>query len=188
MLQQINFAGYVPAGGAVYPTTGFGTALKSSAALIKADKGVEAIAIDAGGWDTHSNQGPLSGGMATIMTGIANGLNAFHMDTGTTGHLNSITVVVMSEFGRNVRENGSFGTDHGHGNCMFVMGGNVNGGQVKTTWPGLATGQLYQNQDLKITIDHRDILSEMIDKRLTNGANLGNIFPGYAYTDRGLFV
>ena len=186
LLQQINFTGYTPSGGAVYPATSFGNALKSTAALIKADRGVEAVAIDVGGWDTHQNQGPLSGGMATLMTGLANALNAFHLDVGTTGHLNGITLVMLSEFGRNVRENGSLGTDHGHGNCMFVMSGSVNGGQVMTQWPGLGAGQLHQNQDLKITIDHRDILSEVIVKRLGNSANLGAIFPGYTYTDRGL--
>lgn len=188
LLQQINFTGYVPAGGAVYPATSFGTAMKSTAALIKSDKGVEAVAIDVGGWDTHSNQGPIVGGMATIMTGLANALNAFHMDMGTTGHINSVTVVLISEFGRNVRENGSFGTDHGHGNCMIVMGGSVVGGQVMTSWPGLGAGQLYQNQDLRITIDHRDILSEVVAKRLGNSANLSSIFPGHTYTDRGLFT
>jgi uncharacterized protein (DUF1501 family) len=186
LLQQISFSSYTPAGGAVYPATAFGTALKSTAALIKADRGVEAIAIDVGGWDTHQNQGPITGGMATLMNGVANALNAFHLDMGTTGQLSGITLVMLSEFGRNVRENGSLGTDHGHGNCMFIMSGHVNGGQVMSQWPGLGAGQLYQNQDLMITIDHRDILSEIVTKRLGNGANLGSIFPGYSYNDRGL--
>ena len=120
----------MPAGGAVYPAGSFGTALRSTAALIRADMGIEAVQIDIGGWDTHSAQGPLTGGMATTMTQLAQALAAFHADMNGAGRLGRLTLVAMSEFGRVARENGSQGTDHGHGNVMFVMGGAVRGGRV----------------------------------------------------------
>lgn len=186
-LASLNINQYVPAGGMAYPAGGFGTALRSTAALIRADIGVEAVQIDIGGWDTHSAQGPITGGMATLMTQFASALGAFHSDMFNAGRINRVTLVAMSEFGRVARENGSQGTDHGHGNAMFVMGGAVNGGRVMSLWPGLAPGQLYQNQDLGITIDYRDILAEVVARRLNNTA-LDLVFPGYTPSLRGVFI
>ena len=183
-LTGLNIAGYVPAGGAVYPTGTFAAALRSTAALIRADIGVEAVQIDISGWDTHSAQGPLTGGMATNMRTFATSLAAFHQDIEGAGRLNQVTLAAISEFGRVARENGSQGTDHGHGNCMFVMGGNTNGGRVMANWPGLSPGQLYENQDLAITIDHRDILAEIVARRLDN-SNTDYVFPGYTPSWRG---
>ena len=88
-----------------------------------------------------------------------------------------VTVVTMSEFGRRAHENGSGGTDHGHGNVMFLMGGGVNGGQVHTRWPGLAPAAL-DDGDLAITTDYRDVLAEVVTRRLLNPA-LDQVFPGY---------
>ena len=161
-LAAIGINTYQPAGGAVYPTSSFGTALRSTAALIRADVGVEAIQIDVSGWDTHNAQGPATGGMSTTMRTLADALAAFHADMVGASRLGRVTVVVMSEFGRQALENGSQGTDHGHGNVMFVLGGSAAGGRVLTQWPGLAAGQLYQNQDLQVTIDYRDILAEIV--------------------------
>jgi uncharacterized protein (DUF1501 family) len=186
-LSALNIGAYVPAGGGVYPNGGFGTAMRSTAALIRADMGIEAVQIDVGGWDTHSAQGPLNGGMAATMTQLAQGLGAFHADMNASGKMARLTVVVMSEFGRNAKENGSQGTDHGHGNVMFVMGGAVNGGRVMANWPGLNPGQLYQNQDLSVTIDYRDILAELVLRRLGN-TNLDLVFPAYSPSLRGVFV
>jgi uncharacterized protein (DUF1501 family) len=186
-LAAIGISSYQPAGGAVYPTSSFGTALRSTGALIRADVGVEAVQIDVGGWDTHNAQGPLTGGMATTMRTLADAIAAFHADMVGADRLRRVTLVVMSEFGRKAQENGSQGTDHGHGNVMFVMGGSVAGGQVMTIWPGMATGQLYQNQDLQVTIDYRDILAEIVSRRLGNAA-LDVVFPGYTPTFRGAVV
>ena len=186
-LSAINISGYQPAGGAVYPTSSFGTALRSTAALIRADVGVEAVQIDVSGWDTHSAQGPLTGGMATTMRTLADAIAAFHVDISGASRLGRLTLVVMSEFGRKGQENGSQGTDHGHGNVMFVMGGSVAGGQVMTQWPGLSAAQLYQGQDLQVTIDYRDILSEIVSRRLGN-TQLDVVFPGYTPTFRGAVV
>lgn len=184
LLNTIDFAGYVPAGGAAYPANSFGLALKSTAALIKAEVGVEAIAINLNGWDTHNNQGPVTGTMADLMTSLASGLAALHTDM-FTGTAPSFTAVAMSEFGRRVAQNGSAGTDHGHGNVMLVMGGCVNGGQVMGQWPGLAQGQLYQGLDLQVTTDYRDVLAEIVQLRLGNN-DLATVFPDYTPTFKGV--
>lgn len=179
LLQTINFSGYRPENGAVYPNTGFANSLKSSAALIKADVGVEAIHAFLGGWDTHTQQGPQSGYMHNQMLQLSQALAAFHADViqGTTA--NGVTVVVISEFGRNARENGDAGTDHGRGNVAFAMGKKINGGRVLTNgWPGLARENLESGQDLRVTLDHRDILAEIVQNRLGN-SNLGVVFPDY---------
>ena len=186
-LSAIGIAGYVPAGGAVYPTSSFGTALRSTAALIRADIGVEAVQIDIGGWDTHSAQGTLTGSMANTMGTLANAIAAFHADMVGASRIQRLTLVVMSEFGRRGQENASQGTDHGHGNVMFVLGGSATGGRVLTQWPGLSPQQLYQGQDLQVTIDYRDILAEVVSRRLGNTA-LDQVFPGFSPTFRGAVV
>ncbi len=186
LLRLINFTTYAPANSAVYPNTGFGRGLRSTAALIKADIGVEAVQIDLGGWDTHSNQDPLGGSMFRSMQDLSNSLGAFHADVIASGLAQNVTVIVMSEFGRNARQNGSLGTDHGRGNCMFVMGRNINGGRVLVnTWPGLAIENLEARQDLKVTLDHRDILAEVVRNRLGN-PNTSVVFPDYAPVVRGV--
>lgn len=186
LLNAIDFNGYRPAGGAVYPTSGFGRGMRSAAALIKADVGVEAIQLDIGGWDTHAEQGSLTGSMSRSMTDLATSLAAFHADTMTGGISYNITLVVVSEFGRNVRENGTRGTDHGRGTCMFVMGPGIAGGRVLTNnWVPLDRANLEIGQDLRVTIDHRDILSEIVTRRLGN-PNLSTIFPSYVPTVRGV--
>ena len=178
LLARIGFSTYKPSGGAVYPPNGFGNALKSAAALIKAQVGVEAIHIDIGGWDTHSSQGPVSGGMATNMKTLAGALAAFHADI-ASGTVTNVTTAVVSEFGRTVHENASKGTDHGHGNVMFLMGSHIDGGRVLAKWPGLDLDQLYLKQDLQVTIDYRDILAEVVQKRLGNSA-LSSVFPDHS--------
>jgi uncharacterized protein (DUF1501 family) len=186
VLDGINFSGYTPANGAVYPTGNFATAMKSAAALIRAQVGVEAIAVDLGGWDTHDNQGPATGGMATLMANLANSLGAFYRDV-IAGNGPDVTVVVMSEFGRRLQENGSLGTDHGHGSAMMVMGQAVAGGRVMTQWPGLDPANLFQGIDLAVTTDYRDILAEIVSARAGN-TNLATVFPSYTPTVRGVFA
>lgn len=184
LLETIDFAGYTPAPGAAYPTNNFAYALKTSAALMKAQVGVEAIALDLDGWDTHYDQGSTGGPMFDLMKTLADALGAFYTDMTTAGSP-SFVCTVMTEFGRRVEENGSLGTDHGHGGAMFILGNAIRGGRVLTQWPGLARPQLFENMDLAITIDYRDILAEIIQKRLGN-PNLAAVFPGYAPTFRGV--
>jgi uncharacterized protein (DUF1501 family) len=92
--------------------------------------------------------------------------------------MQDVVFVSMSEFGRTARENGNRGTDHGHANCMFVMGGSVKGGKVYTKWPGLSGGQLYEGRDLAVTTDYRTVLSEILTKHVGN-KDLKNVFPGF---------
>jgi len=186
LLNTIDFANYTPGGGAVYPApdSSFGYALKSTAALIKADLGVEAVAIDIGGWDTHIEMGAIDGLLSLKLADLAAGLAAFHLDM-ASGNGRNVTVVVMSEFGRRLLENGSLGTDHGYGTAMLVMGNNIDGGRVLTQWPGLAPEQLFEGRDLEITIDYRDILAEIVQQRLGN-PNLDLVFPNYTPTFRGV--
>jgi len=184
LLNTINFAGYQPSGGAAYPTGSLGLAMKSTAALVKAQVGVEAVAIDVSGWDTHANQGVLVGTMAGLMQSLGDSMAAFHRDM-SAGNAPSTLVVAMSEFGRRVAENGSVGTDHGHGNLMMVMGPGAQGGRVLSQWPGLGPGQLYQSLDLQVTTDYRDVLAEICSKRL-GSSNLPALFPNYTPTFKGV--
>jgi len=179
-LDAINFDDYQPADGVSYPSSGFGRSLESAAALIKAGIGVEAISVDKGGWDTHDSQNPLDGGMAGNMADLAGSLAAFHADM--AGSVN-YSLVCMSEFGRRVGENGNRGTDHGHGNMMLAMGQNIDGGRVLSNWPGLEPGQLFQDRDLEVTIDYRDILTEILENRL-NSTSISSIFPDFTPTPR----
>lgn len=190
LLQRINFAGYAPTSGAVYPGGGFSNALRSTAAMIKADVGLEAAHIFMGGWDTHSTQGPIPGTdgqyMHNLMMQLSQSLAAFHADIIQGNTATKVTLVVISEFGRNARENGDRGTDHGRGNVAFAMGRNINGGRVLVNgWPGLARENLEAGQDLRVTLDHRDILAEIVQNRLGN-PNLGAIFPDFTPRFRGV--
>jgi uncharacterized protein (DUF1501 family) len=159
--------------------------MRSAATLIKADVGVETLAIDLGGWDTHNDQAPILGKMANLMTTLSTGLAAFHSDVISDG-THDTTLVAMTEFGRVVKENGSADTDHGHGGVMMVMGNAVLGGKVLTDWPGLEAGELYQGRDLEVTIDYRDILTEILAKRLES-PDLDYVFPDYEPLDWGVF-
>ena len=184
LLATLNFNGYVPANGAVYPNTSFGRALRAVAVLIKSDIGVEAAQVDIGGWDTHSAQDPNVGAMFNAMQDFSNSVGAFWKDVIAMGYPS--TLVSVSEFGRNLRENGSLGTDHGRGTTLFAMGRRIAGGRVLTTWPGLALEQLEDRQDLRVTVDYRDILAEIVANRLENAANLSAVFPGWTPTFRGV--
>lgn len=181
-----NYA-YQPANGAEYPDSSFGNNMQTIAQMIKLQLGMRVATIDLGGWDTHENQGdgddtntnrPFTG----RLDDLARSLAAFYTDmsgAGTANYMQRTTVVVMSEFGRRLKENANRGTDHGHGNVMLVMGGNVNGG-MHGSWPGLSreAGQLFQDEDLAITTDYRQVLSEILIRRMGN-PNLNFIFPGY---------
>jgi uncharacterized protein (DUF1501 family) len=175
-LQTLDPLKYTASREAIYPDTEFGMALKQTAMLIKANVGLEVSAIDVGGWDTHFAQGSVNGLMPNLMKDLADGLAAFHADM--FDHMNNLTTVTMSEFGRRASENGSLGTDHGHGSMMMVLGGHVDGGKVHGQWPGMREGQLIGPGDLAVTTDYRDVLSEVLTKRLNNPMT-DQIFPEY---------
>jgi len=184
LLQAINAGGYTPSNGAVYPADdeGFGLGLQQIAQLIKANIGLEVACVDVGGWDTHENQGTTDGYFNELLSKLGAGLAAFRADMGD--HMRDVTVVTMSEFGRRVEENASAGTDHGHGNFMFVMGGGARGGQVFTQGFSLARETL-NDGDLEITTDYRDVLAEVVGQRLLNPA-LDQVFPTHTVTPLGL--
>jgi len=165
-----------PENGAVYPNNPLGNSLKQIAQLIKANVGLEVAFTDVSGWDTHAGEGGAQGQLANNLRNFSDAIAAFTKDLGS--RMGDVVLVTMSEFGRTVRENGNRGTDHGHANVMLVLGGGVKGGKVYGKWPGLASQQLYENRDLAITTDFRDVFSELLAKQLGVGA-LRNVFPGY---------
>ena len=173
-LRPLAATDYKPRAGVVYPKTSFGSHMSEVARLVKARVGLEAACVDFHGWDTHSKQGSWKDGPVTALLGeLAAGLAAFYNDL---GGLQGITVVVMSEFGRRVDENGSGGTDHGNGGVMFVLGGGIRGGRVYGSWPSVAKSTLLHG-DLRPTTDYRDVLADVLYHRMHNRA-LGTVFPG----------
>jgi uncharacterized protein (DUF1501 family) len=170
------------ANGASYPNGQFGSNLKTVAKLMKLGVGLKAATVDLGGWDTHQAEGEGSGGyLSNLVAELSNGLAAFYTDldeSDSPTYADRMTLVVVSEFGRRLTENASRGTDHGHGSGIFVLGGQVNGGRVISNWPGLHNDQLYDRADLAVTIDYRQVLSEILVRRLGN-PRLGAVFPGY---------
>jgi len=179
MLQSIRRQPYTPAAGADYPRAPLGESLKQIAQLIKADVGMEMAFADIGGWDHHFNevaQKSSEGQLANLLRTFGQALTAFWTDMGD--RMQDIALVTMSEFGRTARENGSRGTDHGHANCMFVLGGDVKGGKVYGQWPGMEKEQLYEGRDLAVTTDFRDVLGELVSRHTGNPA-LQGVFPGY---------
>lgn len=175
MLRAANPGQYVPRTGADYPNSEFGNNMKQIAQLLKADLGVEAAFTDVSGWDTHQNQGSVNGQLANRLRDFSDSIAAFWRDLGDDA--GNVTLVTMSEFGRTARENGTAGTDHGHANVMFVLGGDVKGGKVYGRWPGLDNDQLNQGRDLALTTDYRDVLGELVSRTL-RADNLGLVFPG----------
>jgi len=185
-LDIVGGGDYTPSRGVKYPEyNGFSDSLKTVAQMIKLDVGLRAATVDLGGWDTHEhqqNEGDKNGAGGYFydqLNLLALGLLAFFEDLGS--YTKRTTIIVMSEFGRTLKENANHGTDHGHGSVMFVMGGGINGGKIYGTWPGLAGDQLFDGRDLNITTDYRHVLSELIVTRLGNTtANLPTVFPnGY---------
>jgi uncharacterized protein (DUF1501 family) len=180
MLKSADPAKYKPAQGADYPRGPFGDSLKQLAQLIKANLGVQIAFADIGGWDHHVNEGSTQGQIANVLREFSQSLSALWNDLGDLA--DDTVIVTMSEFGRTVRENGNRGTDHGHANVMFVLGGPVKGGKVYGPWPGLDQSQLYEGRDLAVTTDFRRVLGEAVSQHLGN-KNLNSVFPGFENVD-----
>jgi uncharacterized protein (DUF1501 family) len=175
-LRAITSKPYAPATGANYPRGKFGEALMQIAQLIKAGVGVEVAFAESGGWDTHANQGGAQGNLGRNLQQFGQGLAALYTDLGD--RMNDVVILTMSEFGRTARQNGTGGTDHGHATCFFALGGNVAGAKVLGQWPGLAPEQLYENRDLAVTTDFRDVFAEVASKHM-GVRDLKAVFPGY---------
>lgn len=180
---ELNSTGdYVPSNGAIYPGGTLGNHLRTIARMIRLDIGLRVATVDYGGWDTHNGQGENgSGYFYTRVQELSRALAAFYTDlndSGSSAPAKRLTVVIMSEFGRRLRENADRGTDHGHGNMMMVLSGNATGG-VHGSWPGLSNAQLFDGADLEVTTDYRRVLSEILIRRMGN-PDLGTVFPGYS--------
>jgi len=176
MLRKADPAKYKPENGADYPNSRLGQNLQQVGQLIKSNIGVEVLFVDCGGWDNHVNEGGVQGQLSNLLKDLGQGLAAFHRDMGD--RMENIVFVTMSEFGRTAKENGNRGTDHGHANCMFVMGGDVKGGRVYGKWPGLAEHQLNEGRDLALTTDFRSVLGEILTKHV-GVPDLAPVFPGF---------
>jgi uncharacterized protein (DUF1501 family) len=176
MLKSADPGKYSPAPGADYPRGRFGESLRQLAQLIKANLGVQVAFADIGGWDHHVNEGAAEGQLANVLRDFSQALSAFWTDLGNLGE--DTVVVTMSEFGRTARENGNRGTDHGHANVMFVLGGPVQGGKVYGRWPGLDQSQLYEGRDLALTTDFRQVIGEAVVRHMGN-QNLSAVFPRF---------
>ncbi len=177
VLREANPARFTEEHGAAYPSAPIGQRLKQIAQLIKADIGLEIAATDCTGWDTHAGQGSSTGALATRLGELGDALSAFAGDL--CERMADVCVVTMTEFGRTVKENGTRGTDHGHGSVMLVLGGGVRGRRVVTRWKGLGEANLFQGRDLAATTDHREVLAEVLAAHL-GVADLGKVFPGFA--------
>jgi uncharacterized protein (DUF1501 family) len=178
MLKTADPSKYQPEHGADYPRSGYGEALRQIAQLIKADVGLEVAFAEAGGWDTHVNQGSSIGQLAGRLDDFARGIAALAQDLGD--RMSDVVILTMSEFGRAVAENGNRGTDHGHGNAMMIIGGqNVRGGKVYGRWPGLAREQRYEGRDLAVTTDFRSVFAEVVRSHL-GVTDTRTIFPGFS--------
>ena len=178
-LKTANPAQYKAENAAAYPNSPFGQSLRQIAQLIKAGVGLEVAFTDTPGlnWDTHANQGNGRGQLANLLRDFGSSIAALATDLGK--RMDDVVILTMSEFGRTARQNGSNGTDHGHGNAMFVLGNSVKGGKVYGDWKGLKSGQLFQERDLDVTTDFRDVLGEVAFKHL-GSRDLKKLFPAFS--------
>jgi uncharacterized protein (DUF1501 family) len=164
-----------PANGAQYSPQA--RPLMELAQLIRADVGLRAGWIDVGGWDTHQGQGDAERGrLPRLLDAAGSALAAFRTDLGA--RMQNVVVLVMSEFGRTVRENGTGGTDHGHGNVMLLLGGPVRGKKVYGRWPGLDAEARFEGRDLAVTTDFRSVLSELASRHL-GAKDMSRVLPGF---------
>ncbi len=176
-LAKLDVSRYRPAPGARYPRSALGGSLQQIAFLIKFGVGLEVAFAESGGWDTHVQQGTASGSFARRAADLARSVAAFWHDLGA--HRDGVVVMTMTEFGRTVAENGSGGTDHGHGSCLFVLGPGVDGGKVHGDFPGLDRDALYEGRDLPVTTDFRAVFSEVAGKHLGLAPDV-ELFPGWS--------
>lgn len=169
---------YEPAAGVEYPGGGLGDQLSTLARLIKTGAGLQVATLDYGGWDTHDYQGDQgTGQFGAQLDELGRSLGAFYEDLGAMAA--NVTVMVMSEFGRRLEQNSSQGTDHGHGSALFLLGGGINGGKVYGDWPGLSHDQLFDQADLAVTTDYRQVVSELLATRFGD-PDPSYVFPGYS--------
>lgn len=184
-LNRLDPKAYKASNGAAYPVSDLGLGLRQVAFLIRANVGLEVAALDKGGWDTHIVQGATNGLLAGQLQDLGQCLAAFAQDLGPD--MKRVSVTVQTEFGRRLYENTSLGTDHGRASVMLLLGGSFAGGKVHAKWPGLEASQLEPPGDLRVTTDYRDVLAEVLSKRV-HDANLAAVFPGYSPQAAGVVL
>jgi len=164
-----------------YPDTGLADDLGLIAQIIKADLGLHVATVDYGGWDTHENSGDSNGNgyFTDRLENVSQAIGAFYQDLRESGKNNQVVLATQTDFGRRVRENGNRGTDHGSGQAMMVIGGNVNGGRFYGRFPGIRNEDLYLNTDLLPTTDFRRPLGDIVRNHLGN-PNVSTVFPGFS--------
>jgi uncharacterized protein (DUF1501 family) len=182
-LRQANPSQYKPENGATYPNSPFGQSLRQIAQMIKAGIGLEVAFTDTPGlnWDTHANEGNGRGQLANLLRDFGASIAALATDLGKK--MDDVIILTMSEFGRTARQNGSGGTDHGHGNAMFVLGNSVKGGKIYGDWKGLSNANLNEGRDLAVTTDFRDVFGEIAYKHL-GSRDLKKLFPNYSTSEK----
>jgi len=173
-LQSLEPARYVPDNGAIYPPQA--QRLRDAAQLIKSNLGARVVWLDVPGWDTHAGQGGADGALGKRLDELGRSLAAFRADLGE--RFSDVTVLTMTEFGRTVAQNGTGGTDHGHGGLMMVFGGQVAGGRVVGKWPGLEPEQRFEGRDLAVTTDCRDLFAE-VSQHALGVRDFSRVFPGH---------
>lgn len=185
-IENLKRKTYKSENGAIYPDTRFGNALREVGKLVKADVGLEVACVDHDGWDTHFFQGAADGQQASNIEDLANGLSALYKDIHR--HLNRVTIIVMTEFGRRIYENSSMGTDHGRAFALFALGGRVRGGQVIGELPGLKEEPVgfLGPSGLTVQFDYRSVLSEVVRDVLGNN-DVAAVFPSFRPQKVGLF-
>lgn len=176
MLKKLDVSRYRPARGVRYPRSPLGMGLQQIAFLVKSGVGLQVAFAESGGWDTHVQQGAAGGSFARRATDLADSIAAFWQDLGV--HRDEVVVMTMTEFGRTVRENGSGGTDHGHGSCLFVLGNDIDGGKVHGDFPGVDPEALYEGRDLAVTTDFRSVFSGVVQGHFALGRT-ASLFPGW---------
>jgi len=162
---------------------GFAGIAEQAGRLLARDPNVRLAFLAVGGWDTHIRQGAAEGQLANHLRPLGEGLAPLARLLGP--RLADTAIVVVSEFGRTARENGNGGTDHGHGNVLWLIGGGVRGGKIYGDWPGLATENLHEGRDLAITTDFRDAVGTVLTHHLNlDPAQRGAVFPGFTFAPR----
>lgn len=187
LINSINFENYVPGGGVTYPNTGLGNEMRLVAQLMRQNLGVAVATVDYGGWDTHNRQ-DVFGDYGNRIRELSDALNAFYRDLAGVGRGNDVTVIVQSEFGRQVTENADFGTDHGLGNPMLVIGGGVTGG-LYGSFPGLNPTTQLVGDAVRPTTDFRQVQATVL-AQLMNSPDVEAIFdnplaPPFTYQRMG---
>jgi uncharacterized protein (DUF1501 family) len=158
--------------------TGFAADAQRVGNLFAKDPRIQVAFMELGGWDTHINQGRVNGTLAGSLRQLGQGLPALVSSLGKA--YEDTVILVMSEFGRTFKENGNAGTDHGHGNVMWLLGGPVQGGKVYGKWPGLTTEALYNSRDLPVTTDFRSGISALLKDHFQLQPNqISRVFPSF---------